>query len=312
MDRRRDRHRFGGSNTQARVLSWEDFNAPVLRLLGDGFARPLHEIRREVVSLIGQPAGVRADPHEFDQQVGWSLFTLNRAGVVELVERDRYRITASGIALLSQNPHRIADSDLVELTASQSDHGQAAMPHSTVPLTETHTSGGSYDELDEAVRRMRRDVAEELVSRLSSQEPAKLYQVVCQLMSVLGLRVAGRSEAACSGVVDFVAQDLLRFERVCVRPVHCRQADVVEADVVEAFCAALVGEFDRGVMVTTGVFGQDAQQVVEASGIPISLIDGLRLGHLLTDHGLGGIRLVERRIVVPVLGEHSDSVWPAS
>ncbi|WP_258008569.1 restriction endonuclease, partial [Rhodococcus sp. ENV425] len=75
------------------------------------------------------------------------------------------------------------------------------------------------------------------------------------------------------------------------------------ADVVREFRAAMAGRGEKGLLVTTGTFGDDARAEAHRLGAPpIELVDGDGLCDLLKEHGLGvhtTVRTVEDVALVP-------------
>jgi len=75
------------------------------------------------------------------------------------------------------------------------------------------------------------------------------------------------------------------------------------ADVVREFRAAMVGRGEKGLLVTTGSFTDDARSEAHRHGAPpIDLVDGDALCDLLKEHGLGvrtTVRTVEDVALVP-------------
>ncbi|WP_226438431.1 winged helix-turn-helix domain-containing protein [Rhodococcus yananensis] len=82
-----------------------------------------------------------------------------------------------------------------------------------------------------------------------------------------------------------------------------RGRDRVGADVVREFRASMVGRGEKGLLVSTGSFTDDARAEAHRHGAPpIDLVDGEGLCDLLKEHGLGvrtSVRTVEDVALVP-------------
>ena len=62
----------------------------------------------------------------------------------------------------------------------------------------------------------------------------------------------------------------------------------VGAPAVRDFRGAMAGRTDKGLLITTGYFTEDARREATRDGAPVlDLIDGARLCQLLKDYGLG-------------------------
>lgn len=82
-----------------------------------------------------------------------------------------------------------------------------------------------------------------------------------------------------------------------------RGYDQVAADMVREFRASMVGRGEKGLLVSTGSFTDDARAEAHRHGAPpIDLIDGDGLCDLLAEHGLGvrtTVRTVQETALVP-------------
>src|SRR4051794_1038349 len=95
------------------IPEYQDFMLPLLRAVADGGAHRL----RELVGPLADAAGVSADEKELllpsgqntfvNNRVQWAKTYLKKAGLLEQPQRGFIRITATGRAVLDQQPNCI-------------------------------------------------------------------------------------------------------------------------------------------------------------------------------------------------------------
>lgn len=107
------------------VPPWDQFMAPVLRLLLDGQVRN----RRECHGLVADAMGLTEEQRtellnsghvKYRNRIGWAMSYLTRVGALDRPTRGNYSITNVGRQLLAQHPDGITESDL-RLIARQGD-----------------------------------------------------------------------------------------------------------------------------------------------------------------------------------------------
>ena len=231
--------------------------------------------------------------------LGHARTALRRAGAVTNPARGRWTLTRSGerivtigdaaAALARAKKRRAALADAAGAgKAHESDFGASAPAEASL---DTGPDEGP-DADDEAWRAA-------LLATLRGLDPAAFERLTQRLLRAAGfvrVRVTGGTG---DGGVD--GSGVLRVNLITftVRFQCKRYAGNVGANEVRDFRGALQGRADKGLIVTTGTFTQQAAVEATRDGaITIDLIDGAQLCDLLKEHRLGVRTERVERVVV--------------
>lgn len=281
------------------MLTWEEFNAPVLTVLSDGVTRTLRELRRDVADAVGLTPEQRGETLasgqlRADNRIGWAASYLNRVDALHRPSRGRYVITDFGREMLKLHPGGITETDLKAvakegdewwISRSSIDGQEHSQPDSITVLDPT-------EQVEAGVARIHEEVASELLSRLIEQEPAFFETAVVKLLLAMGYGgVGGRGvttdlthDGGIDGVID---QDVLGLSKVYVQAKRYAPKNTVQRPEVQGFVGALSGKADGGVLITTSRFSPGAVEWVKTVPARIILIDGQRLTDLMIEYGVG-------------------------
>lgn len=280
--------------------TWEEFNVPVLKVLSDGATRSLRELRRDVAEAVGLTAEQRAETLasgqlRADNRIGWAASYLNRVDALHRPSRGRYVITDFGRDLLLRHPGGITENDL-KAVAKEGDEWWISRSsvdgREQQELEETATVLDPTEQVEQGVARIHEEVASELLSRLSEQDPAFFETAVVKLLLAMGYGgVGGRgvtTDLAHDGGIDGVIdQDVLGLSKVYVQAKRYAPNNAVQRPEVQGFVGALSGKADGGVFITTSRFSPGAVDWVKTVPARIILIDGQRLTELMIEYGVG-------------------------
>ncbi|MFE0177922.1 restriction endonuclease [Streptomyces sp. NPDC059002] len=237
----------------------------------------------------------------------WTRTVLKYGGLIDNPERGSWTVTEDGITARPED----MDPLYREYYASRSGRGRrgrnsgepSADGTPTVePNTDTDPTDTDPDDSPEASA----DGADwhaVLLDTLLSMTPAAFEQLAERLLRAAGFvntKVTGRSGDEGIDGVGVYQLSLLSF------PVffQCkRYRESVGSPAVRNFRGAMQGRGDKGLLITTGTFTQQARdEATRAGASPIDLIDGDQLCELIKQHGMGvetRIRQVEDVIVDP-------------
>lgn len=291
------------------VPTWEGFLVPALRVLSDGGAWPVRELRqraRQDMGLTEDQCAVRIPSGEpmWTNRLGWALSYLSHAGAVERPARGRYVMTQTGWTLLRHHPEALTTSDLEALPGySWPDPGRkssSTQQRATLGDTLVDPTEQVYD----GVRRLNDSVAQDLLERLHTQGPVFFEQAVLDLLVAMGY---GGTQGAATrtrlsgddGIDGIIDQDALGLSRIYVQAKCYDPRGTVSRPDVQGFAGALQGaQASQGVFITTASFSARAREYAERVASRIVLIDGARLASLMIRYGVGvqvrdTIRIVE-------------------
>ena len=281
--------------------TWQQFMAPVLRVLLDG--RPIR--RRELYELVADAVRISEEQRgellssgqvKFENRIGWATSYLNRVGALERPQRATYLITDQGRGLLARHPDGIEERHLGELTPGGvlewRQPRRAATPEVDVDLAPVETELDPVEQVSEGIARIQADVAADLLARLHAQAPTFFEKVVVDLLVAMGYGGAGGRETVTQasndgGIDGVIDQDALGLNRVYVQAKRYALDSSVGRPEVQAFVGALSGRADGGVFITTARFSSGAQEYARTAHSRIILIDGARLASLMIRYGVG-------------------------
>ncbi len=291
------------------VPGYQSFMTPVLRAIQDGRPTSLKSIREQVASdtaitdedrlkLIksGQPV--------FDNRVNWAVTYLVQAGLIERPSRGMHVITDRGLAVLAKHPDRV-DNHILEqfpefqefkarARAGQQRPTQSSSVGASSPSTESASSqGGPRETITAAIQENNAAVASDILARVMKRDPAFLEVLVLDVLTAMGYGGAtGSAErlgrSGDEGLDGVIRQDPLGLDRIYVQAKRYAADRTVGRPDIQGFVGALHGaQADRGVVITTSRFSQDAHDYAAKVSARVILIDGSTLASLLVKHNIG-------------------------
>lgn len=299
--------------------TWEGFMLPVLTVLSDGHARTTREIRRDTYDLVDLseedrtgmlPSGRSTRAAD---RVSWALHFMKRVGALARPRRATYVITDVGRELLAMHPAGLTEQHLKPLATpgdewwtNRSGSGGPSASKSADPtaqsVSDADTTGGQaellmpvidpYEQVEEGIRRIEDEIASELLSRLTANDPAFFEDAVVELLLAMGyggvggrgVVTAAQNDGGIDGVID---QDVLGLNKVYVQAKRYAAVNTVGRPEVQGFVGALAGKADGGVFITTSRFTREAMNWAAEVPPRIILIDGDRLAELMIEYGVG-------------------------
>jgi restriction system protein len=192
---------------------------------------------------------------------------------------------------LTEVGERMAEDDCLRVPAAvrrqdlerkrERDQQSTAEP---LPINDASAEESWKDALIETLRQMAPDAFERLAQRILREA------------GFVKVEVTGRSGDGGIDGLGVLRVNLLSFQVLF----QCkRYQGTVGAGAVRDFRGAMVGRCDKGLMITTGTFSNDAKREATRDGAPaIDLIDGDLLCDLIRQLKLGiQIEMVERVVV---------------
>lgn len=276
---------------------------PTLELLADQAVWRLRELEEKLALRLGVtneereillPSGAMP---MFYNRVGWAKWHLDRAKLVETVNRGSYRITDRGLSVLAQAPavvdKRFLD-QFVEAPLTKSARGTTAGgADADIEADAAPDVALSSEELMEsASKALQAMVATDLVTRIKAESPAFFERLVVKLLLKMGYggsrqeagRAVGRS--GDGGIDGIINDDRLGLDAVYIQAK--RWEGIVGRPEIMKFVGALAGQrASKGVFISTSSYTQEAREYAAQSQYKVVLIDGERLAQLMIEYNLG-------------------------
>ncbi len=283
----------------------EHTNAGMVEALAQRFGLTEDE-RRELI-----PSGRQ---QKFDNRVGWARTYMQKAGLLEITGRARFRITLRGVSVLREQPAAINNkvlqrfAEFVEFkrraTKQDDGTGVAATHDGAVPVAPVAAAlpsdsvdilglGQTPEEtLDASYQTLRRNLAQELLERVKGNSARFFERLVVDLLVAMGYggsrKDAGQAigMSGDEGIDGIIKEDRLGLDVVYIQAK--RWSGTVGRPTVQAFAGSLEGQRARkGVLITTSSFSKEALDYVRIIEKRIVLIDGEQLAQLMIDFGIG-------------------------
>lgn len=265
-----------------RFLRWFGPLLDALRALG-GSGTP-EEATDKVAELCQVPESeqnelIESGQPRFRNQVAWARFYLKREGLLDSSTRGVWRLTERGqAATITYAQAQDIFRKQVKIDAAARKLKQADRP--TQPELDTP------DELDLSIAADYRDRLLATIQGLPFGGFERLCQRLLREAGFQQVTVTGRS--GDNGIDGHGILELNAFVTFKVLFQCKRYRGSVGTSVIRDFRGAMEGRADKGIIITTGTFTQEARREARRDGArPIELIDGDKLVDMLERLQLG-------------------------
>jgi restriction system protein len=276
------------------VTTFDQLMWPTLKALkAMGGSASNEELLAKIIELERIPEDVASFVHSDNRQtklgynLAWAKTYLKRVGAIENSNRGVWAITEAG--------ERLTEADVEKVPSivrrQDSERRRRDQSGAVEPTTEQAIAAEVpppeelwKDRVLTAMRVMSADAFERLSQRLLREA------------GFIKVEVTGRSGDGGIDGLGVLRVNLLSFQVLF----QCkRYQGTVGAGAVRDFRGAMVGRSDKGLIITTGTFSNDAKREATRDGAPaIDPIDGDQLCELLKRYNLGvSVEMVERVIV---------------
>ena len=230
----------------------------------------------------------------FDNKVKWSRLYIGKAGLLESTGRGYWKITKSGLQVLSKNPSRIDCKYLEQLPEYQEwkktfSKGTKEETTEKTKLIEEQTP---EDALEYGYQEMRNELSQQLLTQIKNASPKFFEKLVIELLVKMGyggsIRDAAKvvGGAGDEGIDGVIKEDRLGLDTIYVQAKRW-QGTVGRPKLME-FVGALKGQkANKGVFITTSKFTNDAIDYMSKVDSNVVLIDGEQLSEYMIDFHIG-------------------------
>lgn len=279
-----------------------DFQSLMLPVLKYAATQTEHPLRDVVAFLADQYSLTEEERNErlpsgvqplFYNRVGWARTYLKQAGLLEASDKRNYlKITARGIQVLNSNPSKIDMKSLeqfpeyIEFRERTHDDGEGI----DEPISTTLTPEES---IEVAYRKMREDLAKELLDNILRSSPAFFENLVVQLLVAMGYGGSGPEAARAvgrtgdEGIDGIIDEDKLGLGSIYIQAKRWKDTPVRSEDIQKFIGALTVKRSKKGIFITTSRFTENARAFVANIDMKVVLIDGKRLADLMIDYNVG-------------------------
>jgi restriction system protein len=239
------------------------------------------------------PSGLEG---RFANRVGWATTFMKKAGLLESTRRGYCRITARGRELLKKKPATINVKLLQQypkFLAFQQLKGtrRGEKKDSGSPI-ETGTATPS-EALENAYENLRDELADDVLTKVKKSSPSFFERIVVELLVKMGYggsrADAGKAigKSGDGGIDGIIKEDKLGLDIVYIQAKRWDNSAVGRPEVMQFAGALQAQKANKGILITTSRFTDDARSYVTQIGSKIVLIDGEQLTQLMIDHDVG-------------------------
>jgi restriction system protein len=289
------------------VPDFQSLMLPVLKAVGESGPISASDVRARVAEQLGLTASDLAEllpsgrQSTFANRIAWANIFMQRAGLIRVVRRGIYELTAEGASVLGNRPTRI-DMKYLESFPSYVDWRKRSLQSDDEDVSVSGPAHGAQEtvstnpeeQIEQSHKELTATVEADLLDRLRAVTPAQFEQIIVDLLVAMGYG-GGRSEMAKAvgrsgdnGVDGVVREDKLGLDVVYMQAKRYSPTNPVGAGEVRDFIGALEGHrASKGVFVTTSTFPQSAHDYVARVSKRVVLIEGEELAALMVAHGVG-------------------------
>ena len=237
-----------------------------------------------------------------ESRVHWSIESLFKSGAITRPTRGVTQISSFGHQLLKDFPDGIKLATLEETEGMKEWYRvsiEGSKLHKGSPgiseMAESATSDTTPDEqIDFGIASLRAAVTSELLSRIRTESPKFLEEIVLKVLHAMGYgegeddleHLGGAGDEGVDGVIN---QDKLGLDQIYVQAKRYQEGNSIGRPDIQAFVGAISGKSaSRGVFITTSRFTKEARDFADRLPQPrIILVDGNQLAELLIEHEIG-------------------------
>ena len=272
---------------------------PFLRYLSDGNEHSLREAEEALAEHFKLTPAERAEllpsgqQGVFKNRIGWARTYLKKAGLLEAPKRGIFKITVRGSEALASAPARI-DAKYLEQFPEFIEFREISRPDLGVAvLPEPAPSGTTPEEAIELAHQgLRKQLGQELLSRILSCSPTFFEQLVVELLVKMGYggsrRDAGEriGQTGDGGIDGIIKEDRLGLDTIFIQAKRWQGS--VGRPEIQKFVGALQGQrAKKGVFITTSTYTAEAVDYASRIDTKVVLIDGKQLSGLMIDFDVG-------------------------
>lgn len=300
-----------------KMLSYDEFNALVLKFMADGNMRHSSEIRDQVVQSAQLAPDVLAEtlPSGYSRakyRIDWACSNLFRAGLLDKPQRATFLISEAGRTLLPTLGSTLGEEDfiaqpkwqqyLAERAEIQANKAKGTKKSDAVkPVLADGVDQDYLSAAITAVERLNEELVVELLQRLRTGSPAFFERAVIQVLYAMGyggkdqqdfaanLKASHIGKSGDGGVDGIVRQDPLGIQNIYVQAKRYQAGNTIGRPDLQGFVGALHGRgVMRGVFITTSDYTKEAKGYANGEAKDrLILIDGVQLTTLMLTYGVG-------------------------
>ncbi len=256
------------------------FNPLLIAMKNLGGSARNNEIENEVVKILNlSDTDVnkihKGNRTKLDYNLAWARTYLKRYGLIEQSARSVWYLTAKGLTVK---------------TIDENDVKRFFRHHDKDCSNDISLNNNEINTID-----VEETWEDKLISVLKNMDPFAFERLSQRLLKEAGFENVEVTKKSGDGGID--GKGTLKIGGLVSFNVYFqskRYKDTVSSSVVRDFRGSIMGRADKGIIITTGVFSNDAKNEARRDGaLMIDLIDGIELAHKLKEYNLG-VKIIEQ------------------
>lgn len=224
-------------------------------------------------------------------RIAWAKTYLKKAGLMEIPQRGKFKITQRGLDVLASNPTSIDNKllskfdEFVEFKTKK----KKRPGYSNKTLSENETPEEAFEL---AYENLKSELISEILQNLKNCPPQYFEKIVVEVLVKMGyggsIKDAGKAvgRSGDEGIDGIIKEDRLGLDIIYVQAK--RWENVVGRPEIQKFAGALQGQrAKKGIFITTSTFTKDAIEFVSKIDSKIILIDGNNFAEYMIDFNVG-------------------------
>lgn len=285
------------------IPDFQTLMLPFLRLLSDAKEHSLQDVYDtlcEEFHLTDEEKRTvlaKSNQSVIRNRIGWVRTYLLKAGLITSPQRAVYKVSQDGLNVLAKKPKRIDISYLRQIPKFQQWRETFSSHKENVGNDETSLPdvGKTPEELlDDAYVKLKSELADELLNRITKCSPAFFERLVIDLLLHMGYggsqQEAGQvtGKTGDGGIDGIIKEDKLGLDTIYIQAKKWQDGNTVGRPDIQKFVGALAEQgAKKGVFITTSSFTEAARKCIPKNDTKIVLIDGLMLAELMIEYNVG-------------------------
>ncbi len=285
------------------IPDFQTIMLPLLKSVSDGKEHSLHDVIERMskeFNLTEEERNITIPSNNqklIYNRVYWAKAYLKMARLVDNTKRSHFQITERGKDVLKEKLTSIDVKylrkypEFLEVISPKKDKTEKT--YSKDEVEDIRVSKETPEEIiSKNHNRIRKALAQELLSRVKSNSPTFFEEAVVQLLVKMGyggsVEDAGKAigKRGDEGIDGIIKEDKLGLDAIYVQAK--RWEGVVGRPELQKFVGALAGQgAKKGIFITTSYFTKEALDYTPRNETKIVLIDGEQLAEYMIDYDLG-------------------------
>ena len=271
--------------------TFEDIMLPLLQYLSDDNERRYSETKEYLAKyfkLSDDDLALEKSSggNYFYNRIGWAKDYMTRAGLLEK-KTGRFKITSRGIDVIKKHPDKIDKKFLLQFPEFVPYVSPKKTFNESIKQLEEFPNKSPDDLIEDGISQINNILKQDMLEKLKTIDSTFFEQLSLDLLEKLGYGKGKHTgKSGDKGIDGEISLDKLGLDKVYYQAKH--YSETVSAHHVRDFIGALsLKKANKGIMITTADFPNNAYDDVAKADKNIVLINGEKLVEYMLEHNVG-------------------------